>query len=157
MGMLQDYDDGSADQVNIEKFLGRIDREINKYALIQRFYLLIQKRCEGKSPEFEDIFNFLEANGMGVDGLNVKSFQQILFELELIGPKNENWDYFAEDFDPENEGYVQMETFESDKQQIYAHIEELIYSVFSMMDAYCKDEYQKRSLKDELSMFQRDN
>jgi len=112
MGMLQDYDDGSAEQVNVEKFLGRIDREINKYALIQRFYLLIQKKCEGKNPEFDDIFNFLEANGMGADGLDVTSFQQILFELELIGPKNENWDYFADDFDPENEGYVPMEKFE---------------------------------------------
>ena len=34
LGLMRDYDDGNAKVVNIEKFIGRIEREMNKYKLI---------------------------------------------------------------------------------------------------------------------------
>lgn len=34
MGMMQEYDDGHQQEVNVQKFLGRIEREMYKYAQI---------------------------------------------------------------------------------------------------------------------------
>lgn len=34
MGMMQEYDDGHQNDVNVQKFLGRLEREMTKYAQI---------------------------------------------------------------------------------------------------------------------------
>ena len=52
----------------MQKFLGRIEREMTKYGQIQRFYLLIMKKKDDKKKkmhiEFEDIEQFLKDNGL---------------------------------------------------------------------------------------------
>ena len=68
MGMMQEYDDGHQNDVNVQKFMGRIEREMTKYAQIQRFYLLIMKKKDDRKKkmhiEFEDIEEFLVSKGL---------------------------------------------------------------------------------------------
>ena len=46
-GMLLNHcEEGSADAVEVDHFLGRIEKEMNKYVLIQRFYLTIMKKLK---------------------------------------------------------------------------------------------------------------
>lgn len=95
VGMMQEYDDGSQDQVNVEKFIGRIEREMNKYAMIQRFYLLCIKAKEQKKNQFDEVKDFLKTKGLDDDdNMPVESFKAFLYELDLIGSKDEGWDYF---------------------------------------------------------------
>lgn len=81
--------------------------------------------------------------------MKVSSFKELLREMDLIGDEDESWDYFAEDFDPDEEGLISQDRFDEDMREIIPHINNLILNVFSDMDGYCKNEYQKRSLKEE--------
>ena len=38
----------------------------------------IMKMCEGKPPQYEDLGDFLDKNGMGADGMRTELFKEIL-------------------------------------------------------------------------------
>ena len=67
---------------------------------VQKFYLLIDKMKDVD----DDIHDYLatklvdsETREMKIDDLKT-----LLIDMELVGSKDENWDYFKEDFDPED-------------------------------------------------------
>ena len=51
-----------------------------------------------------------------------EDFKLLLQEMSLIGKKDENWDYFREEFFPENEPKVELKKFETDFKEISEHI-----------------------------------
>lgn len=116
-GMLQDHDDGMAEQVNIDRFLGRIEREINKYVQIQRFYLY----CDKLKDAEQEVTDYLVTKGLDLASSEMKTedLKNLLVEMELVGFKDENWDYFKEDFDPDGMGVVASDKFEEDIKEIY--------------------------------------
>ena len=138
---------------------------MSKYAMIQRFYLLIMKKLDDKKKKmdiaFEDIEEFLVTKGMDRDmsEISLEDFKALLLELSLIGNKDENWEYFREDFFPENEPKVELKKFETDYKEIFEHIGQVVGTIFEFLDGYCKNEINKRdgSLKDQLTMIQRIN
>ena len=115
------------------------------------------KKCEDKNSEFDDLAGFLEKKGMGPDGISVRDLQEVLFELELIGSMNENWEYFAEELEVDDDQIVSIDKFEQEPQLHLHHVEELVFKVFDMMDGCCKNETSKKSLKEELMSFQMSN
>lgn len=50
--LMQEHSEGQAQMVNSEKFIGKIEREMTKFAMIQRFYLLLKKMIEWKQKRF---------------------------------------------------------------------------------------------------------
>ena len=84
-------------------------------------------------------------------------FKSVLQDMDIVGKNDENWSYFREDFDDDENGMITIDKFEEDFKEIGPHIENVVNVVLHMMDAYCKDEYNKRSLKNELMMMQRNN
>ena len=110
---------------------------------------------------FEDIEEFLVTKGMDRDmsEISLEDFKALLLELSLIGNKDENWEYFREDFFPENEPKVELKKFETDYKEIFEHIGQVVGTIFEFLDGYCKNEINKRdgSLKDQLTMIQRIN
>lgn len=42
-GMMQEFDNGEGENVDTERFLGRIEREMNKFAMVLRFFLQLMK------------------------------------------------------------------------------------------------------------------
>mgnify|MGYP000985088206 CR=1 FL=1 len=81
--------------------------------------------------------------------------------MDLIGLKDENWDYFredffpdfdpkAEDFFPENELKVEFKKFTDDFKEINENISGVVYVILQMMDNFCKNELGKKdgSLKE---------
>ena len=79
--------------------------------------------------------------------------------MNLIGSKDENWDYFREEFFPEAEPKVDRKKFEDDFKEISEHINLVVDQILRMMDDFCKDELNKKdgSLKEQLSRIQRIN
>ena len=73
--------------------------------------------------------------------------------MNLIGSKDENWDYFREEFFPEAEPKVELKKFESDFKEISEHINLVVDQILRMMDDFCKNELNKQygSLKEQLS------
>lgn len=61
--------------------------------------------------------------------------------MGLIGVKDENWDYFKEDFDYDDDLNIPSDKFDEDFKTIQPHIEQVVFNVLQMMDQYCKDEY----------------
>ena len=166
--LMQEHSEGQANMVNSDKFLGKIEREMTKFNMIQRFYLLLKKTIEGKAKrvgqhheihDFEEVAPYLAEKGYDTDAnqIEVKAFKELLKEMDLIGADDENWDYFAEDFDPEEEGIIASERFDEDMKEIIPHMDFLIGTIFNYMDQFCKDEYSKRSLKEEFVNIQRNN
>ena len=68
---------------------------MNKYAMIQQFYLRCIKAKEQKQNQFDEVKDFLKTKGLDEDdNMSVQNFKKLLFELDLIGSKDEGWDYF---------------------------------------------------------------
>lgn len=105
--------------------------------------------------EFEDIEEFLRDNGLDdVDNeISMDDFKEILLSMDLIGTKDENWDYFREDFFPEAEPKVELKKFEADYKEISENINNVIHMILQIMDNFCKNELNKKdgSLKEQLS------
>ena len=123
---------------------------MTKFIMIQRFYLLIYKQIEDKKkrrkdlqrePDHEDFFDFLTEHGLDPDtkNMHVSAFKELLQEMDLVGTKNENWDYFSEDFDPDDEGFVSEERFEEDIKELLSHNEILVDSIFKYIGEYCQE------------------
>ena len=136
---------------------------MSKYEQIQRFYLLIMKRIDGGKRkmhiDWEDIEKFLKDNGVVDDELSIEDFKTILLDFNLIGSKDENWDYFREDFFPEAEPNVELKKFQSDFEAIRENIVNIVTAILKMLDDFCKQELNKRdgSLKEQLTRIQRIN
>lgn len=80
--------------------------------------------------------------------MSTSRFKEILQEMDLIGSKDENWEYFREDFDDDNDGEISVDKFDDDFKEIAPHIEEVIKVVLQMMDNFCNEEFAPKSLKD---------
>ena len=71
--------------------------------------------------------------------ISVDDFKALLLEMSLIGTKDENWQYFREDFFPENEPKVELKKFETDYKEIFENIGQVVYAILEMLDGYCKN------------------
>lgn len=70
------------------------------------------KLCEGRNPKYEDLNDYLEHNGLEEAGLPTSKFKEMLLEMDIIGNKDENWDYFREEFDYDEDGLISSDKFE---------------------------------------------
>ena len=92
-GLMQEYADGNQNAVNAEKFIGRIEREMTKFAMIQRFYLRIIKIIEEKKKskegrdDLEDMHEFMISKGLNSETnlMDIGTFKEMLRDMDLIG------------------------------------------------------------------------
>ena len=92
---------------------------MNKYVLIQRFYLTIMKKLKKGADQIE-IADYFNDKGLFDDQkrMDIEEFKDMLKDMSLIGLKGDGWIYFKEDFDPDGEGSVGAEKFTEDFQDI---------------------------------------